>query len=177
MTGNDGVNLHEGDERMDPRDFMPVTSNEFGRICEMVIDGDTLERQITGHFMLMLQGFKSCEPSYLQTSYNQVDQKFSTEAILDTLDSIQSRAHGARNHERSLWTNLKEMLDARAMLASDQELLANSIERFCTLSAVEQVDLHKSGNDSVDCYNDLLHHLGVKRRVPLIGDNLCDSNG
>ena len=70
--------------------------------------------------MLMLQGFTRCEASYLQTLYNQVEQKFCTEAILDTLDSIQSRAHGARHHERSLWTNLKEILDARAMLASDQ---------------------------------------------------------
>ena len=60
-----------------------------------------------------------------------------TEAILDTLDLIQSQAHGARHHERSLWTNLKEILDARAMLASDQELLADSIEKFCMLSTVE----------------------------------------
>ena len=76
MTGNDSVNRHEGDERVDPRDFVPVKSNEFGHICELVIDGDTLERRITGHFMLMLQGFKHCEPSYLQTLYNQVEQKF-----------------------------------------------------------------------------------------------------
>ena len=45
------------------------------------------------------------------------------------------------------------------------------------LSAVEQVDLHESGNDWIDCYNNLLDHLRAKRRVPLIGDNLCDSNG
>ena len=61
------------------------------------------------------------------------------------------------------------------MLASDQELLANSIERFCTLSVVEQVDLQESGNNSIDCYNDLLDHLGAKRRVPLIGDKLYNS--
>ena len=39
------------------------------------------------------------------------------------------------------------------------------------------MDLQESGNDSIDCYNDLLDHLGAKQRVPLIGDNLCDSKG
>ena len=74
MTGNNNFNRHEGNERIDPRYFMPVTSNEFGRICELVIDRDTLKRRITGHFMLMLQGFKHCEPSYLQTLYVQVEK-------------------------------------------------------------------------------------------------------
>ena len=90
VTVNESVNPHGSDERVDPREFMPVTSNEFGRICEMVIDGDTLERRIMGHFLLMLQGFTHCAASYSQTLYNQVEQKFCTEAILDTLDSIQS---------------------------------------------------------------------------------------
>ena len=67
---------------------------------------------------------------------------------------------------------MKEILDATVMLASDQELLADTIEKFCTLSTVEQVDLHEGGNDSVDCYNDLIDHLGAKRRIPLIGDHL-----
>ena len=62
MTGNNSVNRHEDNERIDPRDFMPVPSNEFGRICELVIDGDTLERRITGHFMLMLQGLSIVRP-------------------------------------------------------------------------------------------------------------------
>ena len=75
ITVNESVNPHGSNERVDPREFMPVTSNKFGRICEMVIDGDTLERQIMGHFMLMLQGFTRCEASYLQTLYNQVEQK------------------------------------------------------------------------------------------------------
>ena len=56
-------------------------------------------------------------------------------------------------------------------------MLADSIEKFCTLSTVEQVDLHEGGNDSVDCYNNLIDHLGAKWRIPLIGDHLCDSNG
>ena len=72
----------------------------------------------------MSQGFKHCKSAYLQTLYSQVEQQLCTEAILDTLDSIQSRSHGARHHERSLWTNLKDILDARVALASDQELLA-----------------------------------------------------
>ena len=54
------------------------------------------------------------------------------------------------------------MLDALVMLASDQELLANSIEKFCTLSVEEQADLQDSGDNSIDCYNDLLDHLGMQ---------------
>ena len=46
------------------------------------------------------------------------------------------------------------MLDVRVMLASHQELLANSIEKFCTLSVEEQADLQDSGDNSIDCYND-----------------------
>ena len=123
MTGSSSVNRHEDNERIDPRDFMPVPSTEFGPICQLEIDGDTLERQITEQFMLIIQGFRYCEPAYLQTLYVQVEQKLFTEAILATLDSIQSRSHGARHHEQSLWTNLKDILDARDTLANDQDLL------------------------------------------------------
>ena len=62
-------------------------------------DGDSLGRQIAECFMLMLQGFRNCEPSYLQTLYVQVEQKFCIEAILATTDSIQSRLHGAQHYE------------------------------------------------------------------------------
>ena len=108
----------------------------------------------------------------MQTLYVQVEQKFCTEAILATIDLIQSRSHGFTHHERGLWTNLKEMLDARAMLASDQELLSTLIEKFCMLSVEEQADIKDSGDSSIECYNDLFDHLGVRHRVPLIGDNL-----
>ena len=113
----------------------------------------------------------------MQTFYVQVEQKLCTEAILATLDSIQSRSCGARYHEQSLWTNLKDILDARFTLTNDQQLLENSIEIFCVLSVEEQTDLHNSGDNSIDCYNDLIDHLGAKCRVPLIGDNLYDSKG
>ena len=76
-----------------------------------------------------------------------------------------------------MWTNLKDILDARVTLTNDQELLENTIERFCVLSVEEQTDLHNSGDNSINCYNNLIDHLGAKHRVPLIGDNLYDSKG
>ena len=125
----------------------------------------------------MTQSFELCETAYLQTLYSQVEQQLCTEAILDTLDSIQSRSHGARHHERSLWTNLKDILDARIALTNDQEVLEDTIEKLCVLTAEERADLHNSGDSTVTCYHDLIDHIGARRRVPLIGDNLYDSKG
>ena len=68
-------------------------------------------------------------------------------------------------------------MDAQITLTNDQELLENTIERFCVLSVKEQTDLHNSGDNSVNCYNNLIDHIGARRRVPLIGDNLYNSKG
>ena len=82
---NSNANNYANDERMNPREFIPVLSTEFNQICQLVIDGDTLERQITEQFLLMTQGFELCETAYLQTLYSQVEQQLCTKAILDTL--------------------------------------------------------------------------------------------
>ena len=99
ITVNSSTYRYGDDERINPREFIPILSTEFNKICQLVIDGDTLERQITEQFLLMSQGFKHCESAYLQTLYSQVEQQLCTEAILATLDSVQSRSRGARHHE------------------------------------------------------------------------------
>ena len=43
MAEVDLNNSQENDGRIDPREFMPVPSMEFERLCLVVIDGDTLE--------------------------------------------------------------------------------------------------------------------------------------
>ena len=40
------VNCQEESDRINPTDFIPVPSAEFRRICQIVMDGDTIERQI-----------------------------------------------------------------------------------------------------------------------------------
>ena len=120
-TVNSSTNRYGDNERINPREFIPILSTEFNQICQLLIDGDTLERRITEQFLLMSQGFKHCESAYLQTLYSQVEQQLCTEAILASLNSIQSQSHGARHHEQSLWTNLKDILDARFTLTNDQE--------------------------------------------------------
>ena len=97
---------------INPRDFIPVPSAEFRQICQIVIDGDTIERRIKDYFLLAMHGFRNCDVTHLQMLYSQVEQKFCTEAMLATIDSLQSRSHGFRHHKQKLWTNLKEMLDA-----------------------------------------------------------------
>ena len=44
-------NSQENDGRIDPREFMPVPSMEFERLCPVVIDGETLGRQIKDYFV------------------------------------------------------------------------------------------------------------------------------
>ena len=43
-TGSSSANCYVDDERINPRDFIPILSTEFGQICQLVIDGDTLIR-------------------------------------------------------------------------------------------------------------------------------------
>ena len=81
-------NSQENDGRIGPREFMPVPSMEFERLCPVVIDRDTLERRIKDYFLLVLSDFRRCDITHLQNVYSQVEQKFSIEAILATNDSI-----------------------------------------------------------------------------------------
>ena len=71
----------EDDVRIDPREFIPIPSTEFERICPIIIDGDTLERQIKDYFLLVLSDFRRCDITHLQNLYSQVEQKFCFEAI------------------------------------------------------------------------------------------------
>ena len=68
-------------------------------------------------------------------------------------------------------------MDAWITLTNDQELLENTIKKLCVLTVEEQADLHNSGDSTVTCYHDLIDHIGARRRVPLIGENLYDSKG
>ena len=61
-------------------------------------------------------------------------------------------------------------------MANDEELLSDLIEKFCTLSVEEQGRIEDSGDGSIECYNGLFDHLSVRRRVPLMGENLYDSH-
>ena len=88
-----------GDGRVNPKEFMPVLSIEFERLCPVSIDGDTLERCITDHFLSILNDFKRCDITHLQNIYAQVEQNFCIEAILTTIDAIRNRFHIARDHE------------------------------------------------------------------------------
>ena len=44
-TVNSSTNHYGDNERINPREFIPILSTEFNQICQLVIDGDTLERQ------------------------------------------------------------------------------------------------------------------------------------
>ena len=40
----------------------------------------------------------------------------------------------------------------------------------------EEQQIEDSGDSSTECYNSLFDHLGVRHRVPLMGENLYDAH-
>ena len=96
---------------------------------------------------------------------------------MEAIEALKSQLHNFQNNEQKHWRDLKKVLDARAVLTKNEEMLVDLIEQFCTLSNDEQQQIEDSGdNSTAECYNSLYDHLSVKRRVPLLGEHLYDSN-